>query len=216
MKYTNKSVIITTVFVIGFVISCFAYIISIDKNIKIYTNDEKEGSSNSMEANNREDISQIQEISPIEESEIELIKVHVSGAVAHPDVVYTLEKDSRVEDAIKAAGDLSDEADLKYINLAAKIKDGQKIYIPSKSDDPNEIMNLIADNIKIDTIDGLININTASKIELMTLKGIGESTATKIINYREENGAFQTLEELKYVNGIGEATFESIKNEITK
>lgn len=207
---------ITTGFVIGFAICCFVYIISIDKNFDNYSVDGEEGSSNSIESNKIEEGSQIQEASQTQEAEIELIKVHVSGAVMNPDIVYTLEKDCRVEDAIKAAGDLTDEADLQYINLAAIIHDGQKIYIPSKNDDLNEIMKLVADNIKIDALDGLININTASKIELMTLKGIGESTATKIIDYREEIGAFQSIEELKNVNGIGDATFESIKNEITK
>lgn len=110
-------------------------------------------------------------------------------------------------------------ADISRINLAYQLKDGQKIYIPSIHDAEElpTIQNDAGNNIlipDISTTSNLININTASQLELESLSGIGTSTATKIIEYRNKNGDFQQIEDIMKVNGIGEAKFDLIKNYI--
>lgn len=122
-------------------------------------------------------------------------------------------------DAIEAAGGITTNADIDRINLAYIVQDGQKINIPNVNSVEKEIYiienigeNIIIEDIK--TSNNLININTANQSELETLTGIGPSTALKIINYREENGKFKTIEDIKKVPGIGESKFDAIKNEI--
>ena len=143
-----------------------------------------------------------------------MIGIHVTGAVAWPDHVYTLPEGSRVADAIEAAGGALEEADLSRLNLAAYLKDGQRIRIPfqGEADQAEDSM----DETDPDTqTKHLTNINSATKIELMELPGIGETTAMKIIAYREEHGPFSSIEELMNVSGIGESKFAAIKELIT-
>lgn len=151
----------------------------------------------------------------IEETK-EKIKVHIAGSVVNEGIVE-LEENARVADAIKEAGGTTVDANMEKVNLAYKLQDGQKIYIPNNTEENytiiSESMGEEISNIKIGT--GKININTATQTELELLTGIGPSTASKIINYREENGKFKTIEEIKNVSGIGEAKYESIKEEIT-
>lgn len=151
----------------------------------------------------------------IEETK-EKIKVHIAGSVVNEGIVE-LEENARVADAIKEAGGTTVDANMEKVNLAYKLQDGQKIYIPNNTEENytiiSESMGEETTNIKIGT--GKININTATQTELELLTGIGPSTASKIINYREENGKFKTIEEIKNVSGIGEAKYESIKEEIT-
>lgn len=138
------------------------------------------------------------------------IKVDIAGAVKNSGV-YTLEEKSRLDDAIVKAGGLSDAADMdmieKYINRAKIIHDGEKIYIPFIGDDSG-----IFEHNSSDT--GLININVADKKSLMSLTGIGESYAERIIEYRRAN-RFENISEIKKVKGIGDSLFEKIKNFIT-
>lgn len=142
-------------------------------------------------------------------TEKELIKVHIAGAVVTEGLVE-LEEGSRVEDAIKSAGGTTINANIKDINLAQKLQDGQKIYIPEQGEEYR--VENTNDNIsKI----GKININTATQTELELLTGIGPSTAGKIISHRNKNGNFEKIEEIKEVAGIGEAKYEMIKEEIT-
>ena len=149
--------------------------------------------------------------------------VHITGAVVNSGIVE-VKGSARINDVIEAAGGTTDDADLSKVNLAYEVKDGQKIYIPSKNDKENiEDLEIVSENAGINIIDesndaqtsGRVNINTATKEELQSLSGIGESTASKIITYREENGKFKTIEDIKNVSGIGDAKFESIKNQIT-
>lgn len=137
--------------------------------------------------------------------------VDICGAVNDSKVV-TLPAGSRVEDAIKAAGGITDEADLSGINRAAELADGEKIYIPT-ADEVERGIELPSAEGNIST-DGSININEATAEELQTLNGIGPVTAEKIIQYRTEYGKFESKEDLMEVNGIGEKTYAQIKDKI--
>lgn len=156
----------------------------------------------------------------IEETEKEII-VHITGEVIYNGVIK-IEKGSRISDVIEKAGGLTEEADLSRVNLAYQVQDGQKIYIPNVNSDleqenPEEYVTESAgDNIIIEEKNnkGKVNINTAMQTELETLNGIGPSTALKIIEYRNKNGEFKTIEDLKNVIGIGNAKFENIKENI--
>ena len=139
------------------------------------------------------------------------VVVHVAGAVSSPGV-YTLPADSRVDDAVRAAGATAD-ADLSQLNLAQKLADGQKITVPVAGATPAD------GNSATTTADSdngaLININTATQEELETLPSIGEVRAQAIIAYREEHGGFRTTDELMEVSGIGEKIFADIAPHIT-
>ena len=148
-----------------------------------------------------------------EKIENETIKVYVTGEVKNQGVIE-LEQGSRIVDAIEKAGGQTEEANLKNVNLAYELEDGQKIYIPNKSEEnTNEITDdgiTGIDSKENDTID----INKADEKELQELNGIGESLASSIIKYREENGKFKNIEDLKNVPGIGESKFSNIKEKI--
>lgn len=139
------------------------------------------------------------------------VVVHVAGAVSSPGV-YTLPADSRVDDAVRAAGATAD-ADLSQLNLAQKLADGQKITVPvagaTPADGSSAATTADSDN------GGLININTATQEELESLPSIGEVRAQAIITYREEHGGFRTTDELMEVSGIGEKIFADIAPHIT-
>lgn len=139
------------------------------------------------------------------------VVVHVAGAVSSPGV-YTLPADSRVDDAVRAAGATAD-ADLSQLNLAQKLADGQKITVPVAGAAPADGSSAAT---TADSESGaLININTATQEELESLPSIGEVRAQAIIAYREEHGGFRTTDELMEVSGIGEKIFADIAPHIT-
>lgn len=153
------------------------------------------------------------------------IVVYIAGAIKN-EGVYELEENSRITDIIEKAGGLTDDANINNINLAYILQDGVKVYIP-KDNDKNEIKDEtniyvskengesnIDNGTSVETKNSKININTATQTELETLPGIGPSTATKIINYRKENGKFNSIEELKKVSGIGDSKYNKIKEMI--
>ena len=164
----------------------------------------------------------------------EKIKVDIKGQINNPGI-YELTNESRVIDVINLAGGLTEDADTSVINLSKKIKDEMVIIIYSKDQvrdfektkeiekqvqykcTKSEEYSLNNDAcIKTESIiTGKININTATKEELMTLQGIGESKANDIIKYRDTNGKFNSIEDIKKVTGIGENVFASIKENIT-
>lgn len=147
------------------------------------------------------------ETSAIEESVSSVnIFVDIGGAVKSPQVVE-LPEGSRVEDAIEAAGGLTEDADLTDINRAAFLEDGEKVYIPEIYDESDG-------EYSAPQGDGKININTADSDELQELNGVGPATAEKIIDYREENGRFSNIEDIKNVSGIGDKTFDKFKDDI--
>ena len=186
-----------------------------------------------------------------EDNNIEIqnnIYIHIMGEVKNPGVVIAKEGD-RIKDIIEKAGGTTEKADLKNINLAYKVEDGQKINIPNIDENKNENVlqekddeknksttdntsneneknvnyitksggtNVIVDgnNNDAESKSSKVNINTATQTELETLNGIGPSTASKIIKYRNEKGKFKKIEDVKNVSGIGEAKFKKIEADI--
>ena len=145
------------------------------------------------------------------------IFVHVCGQVNAP-AVYEFENGARVVEAIEKAGGFMENAATDYLNLAKVLTDGEKIYVPDKE----EALGL--NPVNVDTAQGnvadakdtntKVNINTASKEELLSLKGIGDSRAQDIINYRTENGKFAAIEDIMKVPGIKQGAFNKIKDNI--
>ena len=139
------------------------------------------------------------------------ILVDVTGAVVQPGV-YSLPYGSRVFDAIEAAGGLTEAAVTKPLNLAAFLEDGQKVWVPQATATP---IPGIPSAERASGVEVLVNINTASQNQLEELPEIGPVTAQRIIAYRETNGPFLKIEDIQKVEGIGQATFEKIKDLIT-
>ena len=135
------------------------------------------------------------------------IFIDVTGAVNNPGV-YTLAANSRVIDAIKAAGDSAPGADLSTVNLARVLSDGEQIYVDAT------IINSAGVRISKITRSGPININRATLAQFDSLDGIGPVIAKRIIEYRKTNGPFATVEDLQKVSGIGVAKFANIKSKV--
>ena len=165
---------------------------------------------------------EISEECVIEEAIPGTVVVYVCGAVVNPGV-YELSDGSRMGDAVEAAGGFTEDAEETYVNLAARVSDGVKLFIPTVSEVAGE-----AGTVKIETFEpegspdnakgsstALVNINTATKAELTTLPGIGEGIAGRIIKYREENGSFARIEDVMKVSGIKDKLFSKIKDHIT-
>lgn len=146
-----------------------------------------------------------------EETHISQITVHITGAINNPGVII-IEEGARIVDALEAAGGETEEADVNRLNLAYVLEDGEKLYIPSKNEEEQEYITQGKDNMSEGQ--SKININSAQIEELITLPGVGETTANKIIEYRKENGKFQKIEDLKNVPGIGDSKYENIKTMI--
>lgn len=142
------------------------------------------------------------------------ILVHVCGCVNSPGV-YSLSEDSRVFEAIEKAGGFSTNAEEAYLNLAATITDGSKLYVPSKDEVSDGLIPVSVDEGVISSEKSKININSATKEQLMTLSGVGESKAESIISYRNEHGRFGSTEDIMNIPGIKEALFSKIKDDIT-
>lgn len=204
--FLKKILIIALVIIIA--ICGFIFSKNDDEEILIY-NELIEGETLDIEEN-------VEEIN-FANSENETIKIYITGEVNSPGV-KELEDGARIEDAINKANGLTNEADISQVNLAYSLKDGQKIYIPNINEKIDEYVTdgngegiIEEDNNKIS---GKININNANVNELCELPGVGQSLAEKIITYRNENGKFKTIDDLKNVTGIGEKKFESLKEYI--
>lgn len=150
------------------------------------------------------------------------IVVHITGQVQKTGIVI-LPEGARIADAIEKSGGLTKNANLDKVNLAYLLEDGQKIYIPSKYDkndveDGTYITNENGNGVIIENTNSQqkankkVNINTASQGDIEVLPGIGTSIASKIIEYRQQNGKFKKLDDLKNVKGIGDAKFNIIKD----
>lgn len=133
---------------------------------------------------------------------VSYIYVDIKGAIKNPSV-YRVTAGTRLFQLIEIAGGLTSDCDTKSINLSKKLSDEESIYIPFLGDEISSIS------------DNLININTATKDELDSLPGIGAVTAEAIIDYRTNIGVFKKIEDIMNVSGIGESSFEKIKDYIT-
>lgn len=217
LNLTQKQKILVLIISIALFIFLFIY---------IYKNLYESENSSEIILNN--DINRIQNEQVNEKigiiNEKEKVVIHVVGEVNSPGVV-TLEEGARIIDAINAAGGKTEEADLSKINLAYVVEDGTQIYIPRINENLNQVelisteagQSVVINNSNINEEENntKVNINTANKEKLETLPGIGETTAQKIIDYREQNGKFTKIEDLQNVSGIGEAKFNSLKDKIT-
>ena len=156
------------------------------------------------------------------------LRVFVNGAVAAP-AVYEMAPGGIVQQAIEQAGGFTAKADTAVVNLALPLQDGMQIYVPTLDEKVEQVQEVISSptvhtvGIELDaagetaapTGGEIVNINTADVAQLDTLPGIGPSTAEKIVDYRDTNGPFATVDEIMSVSGIGPAKFEQIQSFIT-
>lgn len=229
--FENKLIITTTIAFLLITLICLSIY-----SIKI------SNKNNDVLCENNEDIDNNAEVAL--NNEIKKMYVDIKGAVKNPGV-YQVNEENIINDVINLAGGLLDKAYVENINLSKKVQDELVIYVYTKDEikknnlqenqtcsSNNYIITECTEN-KVSIItsnennennennnnssvsSSLININIASIEELTTLPGIGESKAQNIINYREKNGYFKTIDEIKNVNGIGEATFDQLKKYIT-
>ena len=193
---------------VGVVIGVFAI-------IYYFVNNSKVSSYENLESDNSIVTSTVNEVN--NEETLSKIKVYVTGEVNNPGVIE-LEEGGRIEDAIEGCGGITAQANLKDINLAYEVSDGEKIYIPNLSED--------IETEKVETTESSssssssssnnkININKATVSELTSIPGIGESTAQRIIDYRDENGKFKSVEDIKNVSGIGDSKYQKMKDYIS-
>ena len=172
---------------------------------------ENSSSSNSNKANKSQKDVGVKEIT-----------VYISGQVAKEGVV-TLSSDKRLADAVEKLGGLTKNADTNNINLAMKLEDEKHYIIPKEGEviqnnsdstqvTSNKDNNSSNNATQSDSQGSKININTADLKQLDDIPGVGEATANKILSYRDENGEFKSIEEIKNVNGIGDKKFENMKD----
>lgn len=204
-KQNKTIIIIGIVITIGIIIYFFnnnqLEKSNINDEILVSNNISKEKSTNNEEEN--------------------IIVIHITGAVKIPGVVR-LTEGSRIEDAINKAGGLTEDANIANVNLAYVLEDGTKIKIPSITDEitmEESIINTdggegVTDSSNLEKNKTSININKANELELQKLQGIGPSLASKIVDYRNNNGNFENIEDIKKVSGIGDSIFENIKENI--
>ncbi|WP_249598436.1 helix-hairpin-helix domain-containing protein [Peribacillus frigoritolerans] len=152
-------------------------------------------------------------------AEPEIIKVDVKGAVKSPGI-FTAQAGDRVIDLISAAGSFTEKADTDKVNFAQIIEDQMVIYVPEiGEEDKGNLENIqvgtSGDAVTKGTSGGLVNLNAATQEDLQTLTGIGPSKANAILEYRETVGKFKEVDELKQVTGIGDKTFERLRDSIS-
>ena len=234
MNNFNKKQKITLI-MICIIIMIFGiyYIYGKDKDYEIFDNEQNIILPSDEE--NTDNESKYTDTKNIEENSEEKIVVHITGSVKNQGIVE-LKIPARIKDAVDAAGGLTDDANLLEVNLAYQLEDGMKIYIPSNND--NDIKDETEETLSKSVVTkevskkvvtsteekstkltsentiNIVNINTATQTELETLPGIGPSIALKIIKYREENGKFSNVEDIKNVSGIGDSKYEAINDYI--
>lgn len=145
------------------------------------------------------------------------VTVDVKGAVNKPGV-YTLPKTSRVQEAITAAGGQTNQADMRQVNLAKELMDQQMVYIPVQGEQlpggTDTSSAGLSDSTASSVNQSKINLNQATKEDLLKISGIGDKKADKIIEYRQSHGQFKTVDELKNVDGFGEKTVAKLKEQL--
>lgn len=166
-----------------------------------YLNDSQQENENSVNKQRNEELDKKQKD--------DIVFMQVDGAVKHPGV-YELHGDDRIKSLIEAAGGFLKEASRRSVNQAAKVVDGQQIYVPTLAEEEQGI-----GEDRKDEIVSKVNINTADQEMLMTLPGVGSSKALSIISYREEHGGFSKIEELMNITGIKQGVYNKLKDQIT-
>lgn len=149
-----------------------------------------------------------------QDSDVRQVGVDVEGAVASPGL-YLVSADARVNDAVAAAGGMTSDADRQRVNLAQKVEDGMQVYVPSREEVPaatGTTTTGAGQALSSGASKGKVNLNTASAEELQTLSGIGPSLSQRIIDYRQANGPFKSVDDLRKVSGIGDTRFKSLKD----
>ncbi|OOM82202.1 ComE operon protein 1 [Clostridium puniceum] len=182
------------------------------------SSNNKNSNSNSKISSTKKDNSDILNKAATVSAQDKTIIVEIKGEVKKPDV-YTLNENAIVKELIEVAGGLTENAELSNINRAKKLQNHELVYIANKNDVNKEGKNT---NSQIATSQNQgqgvsnkkVNINSAVLEDLKTLNGIGDSKAKSIIEYREQNGGFKSIEDIKNVTGIGEKMFERIKDQI--
>ncbi len=215
MELTNKQKVLFFIVII-ILILVGIYVYNIRFNAKVEDNIETEAINNTALVDNFLDTN--------ENKKENSIIIHITGAVRKSGIVK-LNQGARIYDAIEMAEGSLENADLAKVNLAYILEDAQKIYIPyiGEETENTEEQEYITSNFGNNSSiiqntnkgeSGKVNINTAKQTELETLPGIGTATAEKIIDYRNKNGKFNTIEDIQNVKGIGEAKYENIKESI--
>ena len=151
------------------------------------------------------------------ETDDQLVTVDVKGAVKKPGV-YQLQSNSRVHDALEKAGGMTEEADLKSVNQAQKLSDEAVVYVAKVGENAVDVTTSAPASATSGTgqaKSALVNLNTATEADFQTISGIGQKRAQDIIAYREANGRFKSVDELKNVSGIGAKTLEKLKEYVT-
>ena len=187
----------------------------------IYHNQTSQNEFEEIEFQNiviNENETQEQDIENVVEIEKNYIKIHIAGEVKNTGILE-LEEGARISDAIEKAGGTTEMANLDKVNLAYCLEDGQKLYIPNKNQKDIEYITIengenIIEETKTSSTGKKINLNKADEDNLQEIPGIGPSMAQKIILYRNENGDFKSIEDLKNVSGIGDKKFDSMKEYI--
>lgn len=186
----------------------------------IFTNSPKQAENLSVEnlssSSTKSSVSKFNSSSEKNKNEI---MVDLKGAVAKPNV-YQISSDERLVDLIRQAGGFTDQADPKSINLSAKLKDEEVIYVPkvgesSSSESTDSPISSSVSNQVSTTSGPKVNINKADLTELQKLTGIGQKKAQDIIDFRMKNGDFKSIEDLGKVSGFGDKTLEKLKDEIS-
>lgn len=159
----------------------------------------------------RNQVESVEKESLEKEEVVEDILIHLSGQVKNPGIVQ-LKTGDRLIDAVEIVGGLLEDADLSGVNLAQKLVDEEKIHIPKLGEESENSKVVGSDRDINKSLDekGKINISTCDKSQLLSLPGVGEKTAEKILEYRDMNG-FKDIEDLKNVSGIGDKKFDAIK-----
>lgn len=228
-------IFVSSVFIVknsGFISSNDNYVVSEseDKNISndkyVNNNQINDNNKNLNESIKDSNLDNTQKLKN-DESIKKKITIYISGAVKSPKVVE-LDSEDRLMDGVMLCDGVRDDADMNKINMAMKVEDGGHYIIPKIGDENvnnNESTNYqdsetinkessISNNNNFSSNNNKININNASLAELDSLPGVGEITAQKIIDYREENTNFKSIEEIKNVKGIGENKFNNLKDYI--
>lgn len=226
MLKDKKKIIIVVVILILF-ITYLIYENIKESSSQIDFNTLLDGAENEEEQDKSENIVENEQSKTNETANIEeTIVVHITGEVKKEGVIY-LKRGARIVDAIKEAGGETKEADLSQVNLAYELQDGQKIYIPNKNEKISQYIigkngetmndnsaNTGSESTSYNKEGAKVNINTASQAELDSLPGIGPALAQRIIDFRVENGNFNSIEDIQNVKGIGDSKYEDIKDKI--